>query len=186
MEQIARSVGAAYVVSVGDRQYRVEVQDSHLIVDGEQLDFELTSLNGNGLHLLRQGARTIELYLRTLGEGDWEVHVEGRALVAQVDVASRARKTAGAHRSAGDIRAPMPGLVIDVQVIPGQRVEEGDVLLVQESMKMQMLLRAPFGGRVESVRVEPGVQVDKGMPLVQLTAEPNGSPAPMPVSDPVR
>ncbi len=51
---------------------------------------------------------------------------------------------------------------------------------------MQMLLRAPFGGRVESVRVEPGVQVDKGMPLVQLTAEPNGSPAPMPVSDPVR
>jgi biotin carboxyl carrier protein len=162
----------AYAVSVGDREYHVEVQGSHLFVDGERLEFELTSLNGNGLHLFRQGARSTEMYLKTVSDSDWEIHVHGRTVTAQVDSAHCARRRNRAAQAAGDITAPMPGLVVDVQVVAGQTVEQGDVLLVQESMKMQMLLRAPFRGRVGSVRVAAGAQVDKGALLVQLTEEP--------------
>ncbi len=186
MAQHVRPVGTAYAVSVGDRHYRVEVRDSQLMVDGERVDIELTSLNGNGLHLLRQGVRTTEIYLKTLGQGDWEVTIHGRAVAAQVDVASRRRQLAGTRKAAGDIRAPMPGLVVDVHVVSGQVVSEGDVLLVQESMKMQMLLRAPFNGRVESVQVRPGVQVEKGMRLVLLTTEANSGLAAGQASDPAQ
>lgn len=164
-------VGTAYEVSVGDRQYHVEVQATHMLVDGERVEFELTSLNGNGLHLYRKGSRSTEMYFKTVGDGDWEVHVQGRAVTAQVDHADRVSRRVRVAHAAGAVIAPMPGMVIDVQVVPGQLVSQGDVLLVQESMKMQMLLRAPFHGRVESIRVGPGVQVEKGALLVQLTEE---------------
>ncbi len=65
----------------------------------------------------------------------------------------------------------MPGLVVDVLVQAGQAVEQGDVLLTQESMKMQMQLRAPFAGRVKAVHVAPGEQVDKGALMVEVRAE---------------
>lgn len=181
MTRAADDVGAgrnrtAYAVSVGDRQYHVEVHDSHLLVDGQRMDFELTSLNGNGLHLFRQGVRSTEMYFRTVGDGTWEVCVQGQAVTAQVDTADPAAQRRRARRTeacevAGDVTAPMPGLVVDVQVSPGQAVAQGDVLLVQESMKMQMLLRAPFGGRVGSVCVTRGEHVDKGALLVRLTEE---------------
>lgn len=171
MTRATAGVGSTYAVSVGNRQYRVEVRDSHLLVDGECVEFELTSLNGNGLHLFRQGSRSTEMYLKTVGASDWEVHVQGRAVTARVDLAHRASRRLPLAQTAGDVAAPMPGIVVDVQVAPGQIVNQGDVLLVQESMKMQMMLRAPFGGRIESVRVEPGEQVEKGTLLVRLVGE---------------
>ena len=176
MTRAITNVGTAYAVSVGDRQYHVEVHDSHLLVDGERLEFELTSLNGNGLHLFRQGARSTEMYFKTVGDSDWEVYVQGRAVTAQVDPAHRASRRPRACQAAGDVTAAMPGLIVDVQVAPGQTVAQGDVLLVQESMKMQMLLRAPFGGRVGSVCVVQGEQVDKGALLVRLTEEQGSTP----------
>jgi biotin carboxyl carrier protein len=62
----------------------------------------------------------------------------------------------------------MPGLVVDVLVAPGEMVQEGDVLLVQESMKMQMQLRASCAGRVAALRVCAGDQVEKGAVLAQV------------------
>jgi biotin carboxyl carrier protein len=163
-----------YAVSVGDRQYRVEVRDSQLLVDGEPVDFELTSLNGNGLHLFRRGERSTEMYFKSVGEDDFEVHVGGCYVMAQVDLmGGRRRRLAARHAraevAAGDVVAPMPGLVVDVMVTTGQMVAKGDVLLTQESMKMQMQLRAPFAGVVNAVHVTSGEQVDKGAMLVEVS-----------------
>jgi len=66
----------------------------------------------------------------------------------------------------------MPGLVVDVLVKVGQIVKEGQALLVQESMKMQMQLRAPCAGRVMDVSIKVGDQVGKGAPLVRVMPEP--------------
>jgi len=48
-----------YAVSVGDREYKVEVQDSGLLVNSEPVAFELTSLNDNGLHLFDGGSQRL-------------------------------------------------------------------------------------------------------------------------------
>ena len=55
-----------------------------------------------------------------------------------------------------DIKAPMPGLILDVQVKEGDEVEEGDYLLVLEAMKMENTLTAPRGGKVKTVRSKKG------------------------------
>ncbi len=77
---------------------------------------------------------------------------------------------AGALETAGGLTAPMPGKVVSVLVEPGQRVREGEGLVVLEAMKMEHTLAAPADGIVEEVRFAPGDLVDEAAELVVLAA----------------
>lgn len=67
-----------------------------------------------------------------------------------------------------DVVAPMPGLVLSIEVEEGQEVTAGQGVAVVESMKMENEIRAQAGGVVEKVIVEPGQAVDKGETLVRI------------------
>ncbi|MCJ7549611.1 MAG: hypothetical protein MUQ30_08010, partial [Anaerolineae bacterium] len=114
-----------YAVSVGNREYNVEVQESGLLVNDEPVAFELTSLNDNGLHLFRRAEQSTEMYFKTSDHSDYEVLVGGRCTLARVDPANRRSRTSCESAVAGQVVAPMPGLVVDVLVQVGQIVEEG-------------------------------------------------------------
>jgi 3-methylcrotonyl-CoA carboxylase alpha subunit len=67
--------------------------------------------------------------------------------------------------------APMPGRVVALVVGPGQRVEQGDALLVLEAMKMEYTIRAPAAGRVESFLYAEGDRVAEGVHLLHFERE---------------
>jgi biotin carboxyl carrier protein len=67
-----------------------------------------------------------------------------------------------------ELKAPMPGLIVEVRVQPGQAVQKGDPLLVLEAMKMENILKAPADGIVSSIKVGPRDNVQKGQVLVQF------------------
>lgn len=105
------------------------------------------------------------------------VRHRGRILVSflgnvyEIEPAGRAR--AGAGHSTGELRAAMPGLVVDVLVSEGERVEEGQRLLVLEAMKTQQPLLAPFDGLVETLAARPGEQVAEGALLALVSRVEN-------------
>lgn len=68
-----------------------------------------------------------------------------------------------------EMKAPMPGLIVDIRVQPGQAVLKGDPLLVLEAMKMENILKAPSDGTVGSVKVNLRDNVQKGQVLVQFS-----------------
>jgi len=67
-----------------------------------------------------------------------------------------------------NIIAPMPGLVLDIQVDVGQRVESGDVLMVLEAMKMENEIRAASEGVVKSIAIQKGDAVQKAQVLMEF------------------
>ena len=76
--------------------------------------------------------------------------------------------TAGA--TSGDVKAPMPGKVLQVLVQPGVSVEEGQPLLVLEAMKMENMIKAVASGVVSEVPISEGQAVEKGALLVGFEA----------------
>jgi len=67
-----------------------------------------------------------------------------------------------------DMKAPMPGLILDILVTPGQEVKKGDQLLILEAMKMENVLKAPGDGTVSSIEVAKGDSVEKGQVLIKF------------------
>ena len=76
---------------------------------------------------------------------------------------------AGAALAAGEVvKSPMPGNILKINVAPGQKVEEGDVLIVLEAMKMENEIVATKSGTVAQVAVSKGAVVETGAPLVVI------------------
>ena len=67
-----------------------------------------------------------------------------------------------------EIKAPMPGLVLEVAVKEGQEVEEGEKILILEAMKMENSIMIHTNARIKRIAVSAGQAVDKGQVLVEL------------------
>lgn len=67
-----------------------------------------------------------------------------------------------------NLTAPMPGSIIEIKVAAGEKVKEGDVLLIMEAMKMEHSIIAPFDGTIEDIFYQQGEQVSEGDELVTL------------------
>ncbi|MGB0885417.1 MAG: acetyl-CoA carboxylase biotin carboxyl carrier protein subunit [Chitinophagales bacterium] len=67
-----------------------------------------------------------------------------------------------------DIKAPMPGLVISIDVKPGDEIKKGDAILILEAMKMENVLKASGDGVIKEIKVKEGVAVEKNQILVSL------------------
>jgi biotin carboxyl carrier protein len=95
--------------------------------------------------------------------------VEHRLVVeTEAEYRVAARPAAGPSRRVEDVRAPMPGLVVAVEVTEGQPVEAGQGLIVIEAMKMENEITAPAAGIVRALAVAPGEAVERGAPLCRL------------------
>ncbi len=105
--------------------------------------------------------------------------LRGREFVADVEEARLFRMKRDSAVQSGregpaDVVAPMPGLVLSIDVTEGQEVSPGDGLAVVESMKMENEIKSPHAGIVESIVAEVGSVVDRGDTLVRITAPPEG------------
>ncbi len=162
-----------YSVEVGGRSYVIEVEGARVSVDGRALEAALDVATGPIRRLITPKS-SLEVVLEP-GEvsGLWTVSGGGSRVSAMVlDERSRSIKTmmgkTAAAPQAASLKAPMPGLVVRVLVIPGDQVAAGTGLVVMEAMKMENELKAAGPGTVKRVLVKPGDKVEKGAVLIEL------------------
>ncbi len=163
-----------YVVEVDGVRSVIDVTGNELRVDGERVTAQLTDVPGSPVSLLTIGDAVHRLVVRRDGgRGRYALTIDGRAFAAEaLDERTRAIRdlsaaTAGAAGPAPLI-APMPGLVVRVDVGVGDVVASGQPLMVMEAMKMENELRAAAAGTVRRVAVTAGTAVEKGALLIEL------------------
>jgi acetyl-CoA/propionyl-CoA carboxylase biotin carboxyl carrier protein len=139
-------------------------------VDGAQpRDAHVEAAGSGRLAITLDGVRCVWAYAQ---DGDvTRLGLDGRAWGFR-DESPVSRDAHAGHGAA--LSAPMPGSVLLVHVVEGGRVAAGDVLVVLESMKMELQVVAPAAGTVERVAVTPGDRVAAGQVLVAIGAGTGG------------
>ena len=74
----------------------------------------------------------------------------------------------GATKTVNEIKAPMPGLILDINVKVGQEVIEDEALLILEAMKMENVITSPRDSVIKSILVHKGDAVDKNQLLIEF------------------
>lgn len=74
----------------------------------------------------------------------------------------------GASKQINEIKAPMPGLILDIMVKIGQEVKDNDALLILEAMKMENIITSPRDGIIKTISVVKGNAVDKNELLIEF------------------
>jgi biotin carboxyl carrier protein len=162
-----------YIVSILGREIEVEVDGEQVTVAGRTFSASLGAVPGTPIRQLLLNGRSEALALDADGRGRWALTRRGERFEVEV-LDERARHirslTGASERARGPavLKAPMPGLVVRIQVEPGQPVAAGAGVVVLEAMKMENELRAATAGVVRMVRVGPGEAVEKGQVLVEF------------------
>lgn len=164
-----------YIVTIGGREIEVDVDGEQVSVAGRPQVATLSRVPGTPVCQLMVDGRPEAMAVEGAGEGRWTITRRGeRCEIEVLDERTRHIRslTGGAGRARGPatLKAPMPGLVVTVQVEPGQAVAPGTGVVVLEAMKMENELRATAPGVVRTVRVRPGEAVEKGQVLVEFDA----------------
>lgn len=151
------------------RPYEIEVDGGKVTVNGQT--FQVTR---QGISV-QVGGRpyTVEVQDdQAIVDGiSYPIALTGKRGVATAAPKPAARKratTAATIEDPGQVAAIMPGKILRVAVTEGEKVQEGDVLVVLEAMKMENELRAKKSGLVKQVTVAPGDDVEMGELLVSV------------------
>ena len=150
------------------QRHRVHRQPGgdQVIVDGHAV---AVTADGNGRFTAQVDGRPERLHAVAHGDG---VYVQWRGRAWRIDRLDPTRASAAAGGDAAGLSmAPMPGVVVSLQATAGQRVKEGDALLVIESMKLQMTITAACDGTVAELPVALGQTFQRNAVLARVTPD---------------
>jgi biotin carboxyl carrier protein len=169
-----------YYVTIAGRVVEVDLKGDHACVDGRTVTAESVPVPGSPIRHLLVDGRSFVLAMRPgAARGEWDIQLNGHQFEAEV-VDERTRSirqvtgAAAAPQGPKPVRAPMPGLVVRVEVEPGQAVQAGDGVAIIEAMKMENELKAEASGIVSKVLVSNGEAVEKGAVLVEFEVGNDG------------
>lgn len=159
-----------------DKTYKVNVHDN--------LEFSITSQDVSKLDLVKTSNRNYHIlhenksFKAEILEGNlntkaYLVKINGSTyrtkILDDLDLLINTMSLSEmvSHQS-NTVKAPMPGLILDVFVEVGQAVEENDSLLILEAMKMENNILSPRKGTIKSIHIKKGEAVEKGQLLIEF------------------
>jgi biotin carboxyl carrier protein len=145
----------------------VKTPDSEVLADVARLPDGRTSV------ILPSGRQvTGRAFLRSEGRAETWVGARRLAIRLSDPLRELAGQGDGVSAAAAEVRAQIPGRVVEVRVRPGDRVSAGTTLVVLEAMKMQNEIQAESDARVVAVLCAAGQAVDTGAILIRLKPHP--------------
>ncbi len=163
-----------YTLKVGDREFKLVKENNSFYLDKEPIDCGVASL-GNSVYSVLKDGRSHNVVVLDIDAKNKEVKLEinnrqySVIVKDDMDMLIEEMGFAAEGESKGnDVKAPMPGLILDVMVKGGDHVQKGDSLLILEAMKMENAIKSPVDGVVSAVLVAKGDSVEKNHTMIVL------------------
>jgi biotin carboxyl carrier protein len=163
-----------YKASVNGKQFEIGSDNGVLSLDGERVDWDLAEISTGYFHIIhRHKSYRAELVRHDEQAKTFSFKINSRlytvALKNKFDLLlDKMGMSANASAKVNNIKAPMPGLIIDLRVKIGDAVAAGDTLVILEAMKMENSIKSPGAATVKNVKVGKGDSVEKGQVLIEF------------------
>ena len=162
----------AYIVKVDDKEYKIDIKKESnklkILLDSKEIQGEIVSRNTDSQLTLFIDNKPYSISL----DSDSQISVNGEEYLIEVideQIQKLIKATPEAiHKKEVIITAPMPGLVIEIEVKEGDKITAGQGLIVVEAMKMQNEMNAPRDGIVKKVFVQKGQTVNSRDILIAI------------------
>ena len=143
-------------------------------IDGKEFTWDVIAKENRIFYIIKDHkSYTAELLKADFAEKSLVVRINGNKY--QLDVKDKfdaLLKSLGfdnlSANKVNEIKAPMPGLVLDIRINEGDTLKKGDPVLVLEAMKMENIIKSPVDGVIKKINVKKGQAVEKNQVLVQF------------------
>jgi len=159
-----------------DQNFKVKVNDSfeYNFKSSDLNKLDLLKLSKSKFHVLNNNKPFFisfkkfdfhnKEYILNINDNDYTVKISN-----QLDLLIKEMGfSVGSSKKSNEIKAPMPGLILEINVKEGQEVKEGDTLLILEAMKMENSIGSLKDGIIKSINVKSGETVEKGEIMIEL------------------
>ncbi len=163
-----------FTVTILNKSYSVEKTDEAIQVNNKRINWDLQWISDRKIHLIYEN-KSLEAELISLDKETKTIQIKLGNNISSLQLKDRfdlLLEQLGMNNTASqalkEIKAPMPGLILDLKVKPGDEVKKGDVILILEAMKMENILKSPGDGVVKAVKVSLNQSVEKNQVLIQF------------------
>lgn len=163
-----------FTASANQSKFEITSSENGFSINNQPVDWNLVTITDGYFHIIYNN----ESYRAELVKADYatktfSIKINGKVIPVSVkdrfDLLLEKMGMSGASANKTIvIKAPMPGLIIDLKVKAGDAVKQGDPLLILEAMKMENIIKAPGEGTVKSVKAKKGDSVEKNQVLIEF------------------
>ena len=163
-----------YKAFISDKSFEINTENDQIIVDSNPLEWDVVKIQEGYYHIIHQNrsykARVLKvdhekkLLLLRINNQTITVTLKDKMelLLEKMGIQHTTSK------KINHLAAPMPGLILEINVSEGDPIKKGDPLLVLEAMKMENVLKSEGEGVVKSLKVKKGDSVEKNQVLIQF------------------
>ncbi len=163
-----------YQAKANGNNFEIEKNEKGFAINGELFEWDLVKISEGYFHILHKNrSYQVEVVKADRATKTFQIKINNKLLQVAVKdkfdlLLEKMGMANGSTAKVNTIKAPMPGLVIELKVNAGDAVKVGDPLLILEAMKMENILKSPAEGVIKNVKTKKGDSVEKGQVLIEL------------------
>ncbi len=161
------------IVTLGDQKREVKIlSESVVMLDGKENEYDLIILDSNS-YLIKFKKKVYKVSVSRLENNKFSIMIDGFVFetIARTGLEEKASAIIGLRthiKHKTDVKAPMPGMILKILRTQGEKISQGETVVILEAMKMENDLRSPSTGTIKDVFVHSGDKVEKGAMLFSI------------------
>ena len=144
------------------------------LIHNEVKELNVTKVNNSTFHILNKNKAFVAKIIHTDFDAKlYTIRINSNIYKVKIDnpldqLIKELGFSAGSSKKLNNIKAPMPGIIIGIEVKEGDQIKEGDTMLILEAMKMENAILSSKNATVKSILVKNGDTVEKNKLLIEL------------------